>query len=261
MISASGKQFTCDEFPMIWGLERQLALAEEYGTKPQLEYCGCGKTGDGKVYCYGFCEDAFAKNSTKKQTGKRKTGRAYRRNHTRHKKARRRAIVASGGCTPTIGYADYGFVDGKWVETGNHIKCPKQVEQAEILKKISNKKDDSRENFPAVIRIANYSITGGNSIKGKAVLDDEQKQKRDFVKKARKKVLAKILQKRISQSRRQGWINCLCRSSLAKAIRSNLMRIKIIARKEYERLNPRYKEFVEANRDTVFTAHLERGVP
>ena len=40
-------------------------------------------------------------------------------------------------------------------------------------------------------------------------------------------------------------------------IRLNVEAIK--ARKNYERMSPMYKEFVEAAGDTVFTAHVERA--
>lgn len=40
-------------------------------------------------------------------------------------------------------------------------------------------------------------------------------------------------------------------------IRLNIEAIK--ARKNYERMSPMYKEFVEAAGDTVFTAHVERA--
>lgn len=39
-------------------------------------------------------------------------------------------------------------------------------------------------------------------------------------------------------------------------VRLNIESIK--ARKNYERMNPMYKEFVESAGDTVFTAHVER---
>lgn len=136
MIKISGEYFACDECPLIWGLERQLELPEKYGTELQLKYCGCDKTGDGKLYCCGFCEDAFCKYIPKKRI----TGRAYRRSQAKHKDKRRRNIIATGGYNPTIGYIDYSFVDGKWVEVGNHIKYPKNSNAQRFLKKQSNKK-------------------------------------------------------------------------------------------------------------------------
>ena len=153
MINISGNYFACDECPMIWGLERQLELAERYRTEPQLEYCGCDKTGDGKFYCYGFCEDAFIECEHPKKSGKRKTGRAYRRNRARHKDRRRRKIISLGGYKPIVGYIDYDFVDGKWMETGNHIKYPRNSNAQRFLKRISNKK----------VRRFNGDISNGNS--------------------------------------------------------------------------------------------------
>lgn len=140
MIRISWKYFACDECPMIWGLERQLELAEKYETEPQLEYCGCDKTGDGKFYCYGFCEDASIELVAKKNVGKRKTGRAYRRSCKNRKDKRKRNIIATGGYKPTIGYIDYDLIDGRWVEVGNHVKYPKNSNAQRFLKKQSNKK-------------------------------------------------------------------------------------------------------------------------
>lgn len=153
MINMYGRHFVCDECPMIWGLERQLKLAERHGTEPQLEYCWCDKTGDGKFYCYGLCEDAFDDYTTKKTFGKRKTGMAYRRNRTKYKDERKRNIIATGGYNPAIGYIDYDFVDGKRVEVGNHIKYPKNSNAQRFLKKQSNRK----------VRRFRGEISSGNS--------------------------------------------------------------------------------------------------
>lgn len=140
MIEINGRYFTCDECPIIWGLERQIELAKKYGTEPQIEYCGCDKTGDGKFYVYGFCSDALNTHSETKQAGRRKTGRAYRRQQAKKKDKRLRDIIASSGYKPMIGYIEYDFVDGTWKEVGNHIKYPRNSNAQRFLKRQSNKK-------------------------------------------------------------------------------------------------------------------------
>lgn len=140
MFGYRGTCCMCDECPMIWGLEIRLELAEEYGTEPQLEYCGCDKTGDGKFYIYGFCEDAFCAYPTEKKIGRRQTGRAYRRYQAKKKDKRKRNIIDRGGYKPMIGYIEYGFVDGKWEQVGNHIKYPRNSNRQQYLKRQSNKK-------------------------------------------------------------------------------------------------------------------------
>lgn len=130
----------CDECPMIWGLEVRIELSEKYGTEPQLEYCGCDKTGDGKFCIYGFCGDAFCARTAEKRTGKRQTGRAYRRYQAKQKDKRKRNIIDCGGYKPMIGYIEYDFVNGKWEQVGNHIKYPRNSNRQRYLKRQSNKK-------------------------------------------------------------------------------------------------------------------------
>lgn len=140
MIEINERHFTCDECPIIWGLERQLELAEKYGTEPQFEYCGCDKTGDGKFYACGFCSDAFDAQPKRKKHGRRRSGIAYRRSQKKKKDKRLRNIISSGGYKPMIGYIDYGFVDGVWQEVGNHIKYPRNSNAQRFLKRQSNKR-------------------------------------------------------------------------------------------------------------------------
>lgn len=139
MIEINGRRFSCDECPLVCGLERQLELSERYGIEPQFEYCGCDKTGDGKFYACGFCADAFNTYPERKKPGRRKTGRAYRMDKSRQKVNRLRRIIASGGYNPMIGHIDYGFVDGVWQEVGNHIKYPRNSNAQRFLKRQSNK--------------------------------------------------------------------------------------------------------------------------
>lgn len=139
MIEINGRYFTCDECPIICGLEFRIALAEKLGHEPQFEYCGCDKVGE-EFFMQGFCSDAFKTHSENKQTGRRKTGRAYRRQQAKKKDKRLRSIIASGGYKPMIGYIEYDLVDGVWKEVGNHIKYPRNSNAQRFLKRQSNKR-------------------------------------------------------------------------------------------------------------------------
>ena len=139
MLEFNGMSCICDECPMIWGIERQIDLSDKYGTEFKLEYCGCDKTGDGKFYVYGFCEDAFIERPTAIAKGKRRTGRAYRRYQRKLKDARRKDIIRGAGYNPTVGYIEYDYVDGVWMEVGNHIKYPRNSNAQRLLKRLSNK--------------------------------------------------------------------------------------------------------------------------
>lgn len=81
MIDVGGQQFfACDECPIICQLDCRLAIAGG-GPKSvdfQFDHCGCDKVGDEFFWC-GYCEDAWADQPRQPKKGKRKTGRAYRR--------------------------------------------------------------------------------------------------------------------------------------------------------------------------------------
>lgn len=85
-----------------------------------------------------------------------------------------------------------------------------------------------------------------------------RKTRRNFVKKARKKGISKNTAEAYIAIKEAG----LDKLSLPKRFNEgDMVRIdveKIMSRKDYERLNPKYREFIESNRDSVFTAHLER---
>ena len=141
MIEVNGKRFMCDECPMIWGLEQKLEIADKYGVEPQIEYCGCDKTGNGKFYIYGFCEDAFDDRDTCviAKAGKRNSGRAYRRLQKEKKIRERRTVLARYGYRPMLGHIECSFVNGVWQETGTHIKYPKSSNAQKFLKRKSNR--------------------------------------------------------------------------------------------------------------------------
>lgn len=68
--------------------------------------------------------DSCQSASTDKPSGRRKAGRAYRRDMKRHKYQRRYRIVMKGGYDPRVGYLRYGFVDGVWQPISKVILYP-----------------------------------------------------------------------------------------------------------------------------------------
>lgn len=85
-----------------------------------------------------------------------------------------------------------------------------------------------------------------------------RQQKRALVKKARSKGISKDAAEAYLAIKEVG----LDKLSLPKQFQEDdkvkLDLEKIKRHKDYEKMNPRYKEFVESNADTVFTVHLER---
>ena len=140
MLEFGDRKIVCDECPMIWGLDRQMKSAVEYGTKPQIEYCGCDKTGDGKFYMYGFCSEAFVKEEKEPHSNPRRTGRAYRRAQARRKNKKRRQTIEKYACSPSAGYLKHDFVDGEWKVVGTHIQYPHSSNRQKFLKRESNRK-------------------------------------------------------------------------------------------------------------------------
>lgn len=128
---------TCDECPI--GKDGVLSRYErlkKYGDW-QPEYCACDKV-DGAHWAYGYCGDAFDHPEPIKRTGKRKTGRAYRRTMNRHKKNRLLKILTYG-YHPEAGYTDWDWVDGAFQQVGNHIKYPKNSNRQVYWKRHSNR--------------------------------------------------------------------------------------------------------------------------
>ena len=82
--------------------------------------------------------------------GYRKTGRCYRRVMRRHKDRRlRKIILGDNWYNPYRGYIDYGFVDGVWQPTGNHVKYLKNSNRQRYLKKVSNRRVRRCSDIPA----------------------------------------------------------------------------------------------------------------
>ena len=95
MIDVGGTaHFMCDECPIVEQLDRRLAFAKQFPEHGEFQYdhCGCDKVGEEFWMC-GYCEDAWAGTPTEiAKSGKRKTGRAYRRYMKKQKFERRKAI-------------------------------------------------------------------------------------------------------------------------------------------------------------------------
>lgn len=85
-----------------------------------------------------------------------------------------------------------------------------------------------------------------------------REEKRKFVKQARKKGISKNAAEAYLAAKEAGLDKLSLPKQFNEGDKVKLDVEKIKARKDYENMNPRYKEFVETNPDTVFTVHLER---
>lgn len=77
MIDVGSAYFCCDECPISEDVERRYRNAKEAGLF-QYDHCGCDKV-DFPFFVGGYCGDAFCQKNNFERTGKRKTGKAYRR--------------------------------------------------------------------------------------------------------------------------------------------------------------------------------------
>ena len=85
-----------------------------------------------------------------------------------------------------------------------------------------------------------------------------RQQKRAFVKKAQSKGISKNVAEAYLAIKEAGLDKVSLPKQFQEGDKVKLDVEKITQRKDYEKMNPRDKEFVESNVDTVFTAHLER---
>lgn len=85
-----------------------------------------------------------------------------------------------------------------------------------------------------------------------------RQQKRAFVKKAKSKGISKNVAEAYLAIKEAGLDKVSLPKQFQEGDKVKLDVEKIKRRKDYEKMNPRYKEFVESNADTAFTAHLER---
>lgn len=135
MIDLGNCYFHCDECKIVEDLDRRLEIPEEYGGF-QPEYCSCDKTGH-KFYLGGYCPDALSVKENKHMTGKRKTGKAYRRKMNRLKIDR--AIEKSEYSRNRTAWVPIEMVDGEWVD-GNHLQHASRSNRRRYYKKLSNRK-------------------------------------------------------------------------------------------------------------------------
>ena len=73
-------------------------------------------------------------------TGRRRTGRRYRRRKEQEKSDRRLAIAQLPGYAPHRGYVDWSFAGSTLLHTGQYIKYPKNSKCQQWLKRVSGKK-------------------------------------------------------------------------------------------------------------------------
>lgn len=85
-----------------------------------------------------------------------------------------------------------------------------------------------------------------------------REQKRAFVKRAQKKGIDKDSAKAYAEIISSGSGTPSPPQDIAEGEKVKLDIEKIKGRKNYERMSDKYKEFVMANPDTIFTAHVER---
>lgn len=85
-----------------------------------------------------------------------------------------------------------------------------------------------------------------------------RQQKRAFIKKAQGKGISKNVAEAYLAIKEAGLDNVSLPKQFQEGDKVKLDVEKIKRRKDYEKMNPRYREFVESNADTVFTVHLER---
>ena len=85
-----------------------------------------------------------------------------------------------------------------------------------------------------------------------------RQQRRAFVKKAKSKGISKNAAEAYLAIKEAGLDKLSFPKQFQEGDKVKLDVEKIKGRKDYEKMNPKYKEFVESNVDTVFTAHLER---
>lgn len=91
--------FACDECGICEQLGRRLRCAEETGTELQFDHCSCDKI-DNEFFIGGYCEDAFVDKHLPRRKGRRKTGRAFRREMKTKKLNRLLGIISD--CDPMM---------------------------------------------------------------------------------------------------------------------------------------------------------------
>lgn len=85
-----------------------------------------------------------------------------------------------------------------------------------------------------------------------------REQKRAFVKKAKKKGVGTDAAKAYAEIISSGAGEPSPKQEIVEAERVRLNIENLKARQNYERMSDKYKEFVETNANTIFTAHVEK---
>lgn len=85
-----------------------------------------------------------------------------------------------------------------------------------------------------------------------------RQQRRAFVKKAQSKGISKNAAEAYIAIKEAGLDKLSLPKQFQEGDKVKLDVEKIMKRKDYEKMNPKYKEFVESSADKVFTVHLER---
>lgn len=85
-----------------------------------------------------------------------------------------------------------------------------------------------------------------------------REQKRAFVKKAKKRGVSDDAAKAYAEIISNGAGQTTPKQDIAEDEKVKLNIETIKTRQNYERMSNKYKEFVDSNADTVFTAHVER---
>lgn len=85
-----------------------------------------------------------------------------------------------------------------------------------------------------------------------------REQKRAFVKKAKKRSVSANAAKAYAEIISNGAGQTAPKQDIAEDEKVKLNIETIKARQNYEKMSNKYKEFVDTNADTIFTAHIER---
>lgn len=85
-----------------------------------------------------------------------------------------------------------------------------------------------------------------------------RRQRRAFVKKAQSKGISKNAAEAYIAIKEAGLDKLSLPKQFQEGDKVKLDVDKIMKRKDYEKMNPKYKEFVESSAGKVFTVHLER---
>lgn len=85
-----------------------------------------------------------------------------------------------------------------------------------------------------------------------------RRQKRDFIQTAKKKGLSEEMAKTYLSTLESSVSSKILPTQFEEGEKALLNVEKIVNRKGYDVLNPKYREFVESNAGKVFTVHIER---